>query len=404
MTQLQQYSSLTTAFQGVGILLMACLLLPMSRVVPGPFLRYWTYGWCALTIAIFSVLFSMHSPEWRIPLLTLYCFGEYVFAFLLWAGCRAASTGEQLEWRDGFFVILLAVVALLLAVTYGTLNLLFPIHSLLFAGGFLLALLATRPFRIRDHTPTTGLWLMRISLAALALLFAHYAIVSSYYAFRPREELPQYLSFSSLYDVLLETGLAFGMVMLATDRMRETLLETNQQLAEATRELDRAACTDPLTGLFNRRGFDALLRGESAEPISGVLAVIDMNDLKQLNDQYGHPAGDEALQLIARTLRVHFRVTDPLYRTGGDEFVVLMVGCNEVDLQNRLLRLDDGLTALRITGIRKPIDLSVAWGTANFNSVSEIAAAYSKADHAMYAQKSRRKDRLSASEPAKSPG
>jgi diguanylate cyclase (GGDEF)-like protein len=263
---------------------------------------------------------------------------------------------------------------------------LFPFHSLVLGAMFLTALLATRKAPIRPHTPTTGLWLVRGSLAALALLNCHYAAVGGYLVyFRPGEWLP-YLAFASLYDVLLQTGLAFGMVVLAADRMREELETRNRQLAAATEELAQAARTDAQTGLWNRRAFDELLHGPGA-PTDGSLAVIDLNDLKPINDRFGHKSGDAALQHLARALRAHFRVTDPMFRVGGDEFVVVMVGCTEADLSARLARIDEALLAQRLPGVDGPLDLGVAWGVAEFGAAAGITAAYDGADKAMYARK-----------------
>src|SRR5690606_22135206 len=117
----------------------------------------------------------------------------------------------------------------------------------------LFALLSTRQFPVGAHTPKTGLWLLRLALGGLWLLFWHYSGVSAYSAYFDPGVLPAYLSFSSLYDVLLETVLAFGMVVLATDRITGELAGKNRQLAAATEELARAARTDVLTGLLNRR-------------------------------------------------------------------------------------------------------------------------------------------------------
>jgi diguanylate cyclase (GGDEF)-like protein len=90
------------------------------------------------------------------------------------------------------------------------------------------------------------------------------------------------------------------------------------------------AITDHLTGLFNRRLFDQQLRQQLAlrqrngRPLS-VLAV-DLDDLKVLNDRYGHEAGDAALRALADCLRSSCRATDFLARVGGDEFAVIAPG------------------------------------------------------------------------------
>src|SRR5918994_2163219 len=354
-------SFLATLIQAVGIVLVAGLLLPMTRAIPGRFLRYWSLGWVCLAAGLFSLFASARYPDYRVAFLIGYCLTEYLFGFLLWAGCWDFATGERL--RAGHLLALgpPAVFGIAAPILLKDAVHLFPFHSLVLGAMFLTALLATRKAPVRPHTPTIGLWLVRASLAALTLLNWHYAAVGGYLIyFRPGVWLP-YLEYVSLYDVLLQTGLAFGMVVLAADRMREELETRNRQLAAATEELAQAALTDAQTGLLNRRAFDELVHGPRA-PTDGSLAVIDLNDLKPINDRFGHQAGDAALQHLARALRAHFRVTDPMFRVGGDEFVVVMVGCAESDLAARLARIDEALLGQRLPGLGSPLDLGIAWG------------------------------------------
>ena len=93
-------------------------------------------------------------------------------------------------------------------------------------------------------------------------------------------------------------------------------------------EIQRLAVTDGLTGLFNRRKLDEALASEFERarryrrPLS--IIMIDMDDLKSINDAHGHPAGDAALKRIADVIRAETRQIDMPARFGGDEFVVLL--------------------------------------------------------------------------------
>jgi diguanylate cyclase (GGDEF)-like protein len=385
-----QFSFLSTLVQVVGIMLVAGLLLPMTRAIPGRFLKYWSLGWASLTLALFSLLGSTWLPAGWLPatvFLVGYCLAEYLFGFLLWAGCREFATGHPLRPVHCLGLVPLGVFGVMAPLLLGSLRQLFPFHSVVVGFLFLFALLSTRQFPVGTHTPRTGLWLLRLALGGLCLLFWHYTLVSGYVTFMDPAPLPTYLAFSSLFDVLLETVLAFGMVVLATDRITGELAEKNRQLAAATEELAHAARTDALTGLLNRRAFDELLHEQAGKPFAGSLAVLDLNDLKPLNDRHGHVAGDVALQLVARALRVHFRVTDPLFRTGGDEFVVVMVGCSPADLTARMARIDESLRGQRLPGVPTPLDLVVAWGVAGFDSAALLNTAFHAADEAMYLRK-----------------
>ena len=91
---------------------------------------------------------------------------------------------------------------------------------------------------------------------------------------------------------------------------------------------------DSLTGLFNRRGFEAIaaqqLKSAEHSTKSSLLFYFDMNDFKSINDTWGHATGDDALIKMSEVLRVTFRETDVVARMGGDEFVALALNCGEV--------------------------------------------------------------------------
>lgn len=93
-------------------------------------------------------------------------------------------------------------------------------------------------------------------------------------------------------------------------------------LQQAVSQLTEIAVTDPLTGLYNRKGFELLFDRHSDSPL-GLLAL-DLDNLKLLNDRHGHAAGDAALVALARALRASVRASDVIARLGGDEFVVLV--------------------------------------------------------------------------------
>jgi diguanylate cyclase (GGDEF)-like protein len=92
------------------------------------------------------------------------------------------------------------------------------------------------------------------------------------------------------------------------------------------RELDRAARTDPLTGLLNRRGFAAALDAGRATRPEGVLAYLDMDGLKALNDRHGHATGDAAIRVLAARMTAALRPGEVAARLGGDEFALWLPG------------------------------------------------------------------------------
>jgi diguanylate cyclase (GGDEF)-like protein len=117
------------------------------------------------------------------------------------------------------------------------------------------------------------------------------------------------------------------------------------------RELRFLADHDPLTRLLNRRAFVDRLEGEVARAMrygrSFGLIVCDLDDFKELNDRLGHPAGDEALQLFARTLHAALRRGDEAFRIGGDEFALLLAEASDDDEREVVRRVTDQLDDIR---------------------------------------------------------
>jgi diguanylate cyclase (GGDEF)-like protein len=264
-------------------------------------------------------------------------------------------------------------------------------HAPILGMFFLLALSATRGYRPEAPQPAFGIYVVRGCLLLLGLLFIHYGPVTLWAVWMNDGRPFKYMLLSPMYDALAEVGLAFGMAMLAIERVRDQFDAKNRELAAVSEQLAIAARTDSLTGLLNRRAFDSLMVQWTATPFAGSVAVIDLNNLKELNDQYGHAAGDAAIQLVARALKAQFRITDPVFRTGGDEFLVVLEGGHASEMTGRMTSLDTALKSQRLPGVSTAIDLVVAWGLADFASPTDIPAAIERADKAMYLCKVNRK-------------
>ncbi len=152
------------------------------------------------------------------------------------------------------------------------------------------------------------------------------------------------------------------------------------------RELERQATTDPLTGLANRRAFlDALehhMRGGQAGP--GVLAFLDLDNLKPLNDVHGHEAGDAALRATARLLRETSRPGDIAARFGGDEFTLWMAGADAAAGVGRAQALRDAAAARQDDRAPRFSLGLAAWDPASGEGLARLLA---RADAALYRAK-----------------
>jgi diguanylate cyclase (GGDEF)-like protein len=143
-------------------------------------------------------------------------------------------------------------------------------------------------------------------------------------------------------------------------------------------ELEHHAHHDALTGLLNRRAWDAELERAIAQG-DGSLAIvlIDLNDFKRVNDTLGHAAGDELLREAAGTWRTHLRDGDRLARLGGDEFAVLLAGAGARQVDEIVARLRRGLAH----------GAGAAIGVAHRRADEDAAALMRRADEALYADK-----------------
>jgi len=166
------------------------------------------------------------------------------------------------------------------------------------------------------------------------------------------------------------------------------------------------ALTDPLTGLYNQRYLRRHLAGlmNGNHPASVAILVLDVDHFKLVNDRYGHPAGDQALKLIADTLRTNTRVFDTLTRYGGEEFVILMPGTDTAEARAAAERLRGAVEGLvfRPNG-RDSVPLTISIGGAcTSTSLSSADSLLQAADQALYVAKQSGRNRVEMAEPGPS--
>lgn len=211
----------------------------------------------------------------------------------------------------------------------------------------------------------------------------------------PRLNAPRlqgYLQYTSIFDLILETLLGFGTVMVLMEGVRREVEAANRELTEARERAECFARIDPLTEALNRHAFHTLLSRDAAgDDASGCVAVIDLDDLKPINDTFGHAAGDRAIRAVAHAVRSVVRADDLLFRWGGDEFLVLLFGMPEEKARRRLDSLDERLARASRVDTHAPLPLSVSHGLARFDSLAQLQHAIEEADGAMYARKQARK-------------
>lgn len=163
-------------------------------------------------------------------------------------------------------------------------------------------------------------------------------------------------------------------------------------------EAERRASHDTLTGLDNRQGVETKLQRRIDANRPFCVVMLDLNGFKQVNDAYGHQAGDDLLKQFSTELRSASRSTDVVGRWGGDEFVVILDG-SLTEAQSHLERMQKwvfGSYTLHLGTEGPKVDMDAAIGMVEWNAGEPIKDLLARADTLMYKQKAEMHRRATA--------
>ncbi len=196
----------------------------------------------------------------------------------------------------------------------------------------------------------------------------------------------------------------FGAVMID---IRERL-EAQQAQDRLLERLSALALTDELTGLANRRAFSDALEREVASMKrhrrASSVAVLDLDDFKQVNDRFGHAAGDALLKSVATILANALRGEDLVARIGGEEFGVLLPNDPANQAAEVIERIRTRVSESRIAvGNQHRLWVTLSAGVAEIDPNRPIAASLQSADRAMYRAKAEGRNRVVISNQAQNP-
>jgi diguanylate cyclase (GGDEF)-like protein len=169
-------------------------------------------------------------------------------------------------------------------------------------------------------------------------------------------------------------------------------IETLGLIEERTEEVYKMAVLDSLTGLYNRRSGERRLAEEiarscrNAHPLT--ILLLDLDNLKVINDTFGHPVGDQAIKQFAENLQKASRGSDVSIRLGGDEFMIILPECKPDDVRLVLRRLE----RRKIDFDGRSIDLRFSAGWTDYLPGESAETVLERADAALYANKRVRKE------------
>ncbi len=223
--------------------------------------------------------------------------------------------------------------------------------------------------------------------------WAYPALIAIFYLLRPSEAIILGLAviamlipaFLSVVDPV-ETTTVFISIVLASAFAYAFSVVTNQQRAA----LIQLATKDPLTGAGNRRALETKLADVVAkrrrQPVTACLIMLDLDHFKAVNDRHGHAAGDEILKALTDIVRLRIRVTDSLFRIGGEEFVIVLDGEN----LGRGEHLAEQLrTLVEANELIPDQDVTISLGVAELGEGETPLRWLERADEAMYEAKRR---------------
>ncbi|HEV8679594.1 MAG TPA: GGDEF domain-containing protein [Stellaceae bacterium] len=171
------------------------------------------------------------------------------------------------------------------------------------------------------------------------------------------------------------------------ERLRDELAKARSRIAS----LERLADEDALTPVANRRAFVRQLTRMIAYThrygVPASIVYFDVNNMKQINDAYGHPAGDAALRHLATVLRDNIRSSDAVGRLGGDEFGVILAQTDEAQAHGKAAALAAAVAATPLRWGDADLSVTAAYGVHEFNGADDAHRAIEAADSAMYEQK-----------------
>lgn len=261
-------------------------------------------------------------------------------------------------------------------------------------------------------------------LRAAVLLMAVVILVFCMFAARPRQTLALSLIATagtgatmwwlSAHDPLhfppVTEALTFGYLagaMLATavlsgemHKLRSRLKRQRRELSDALDTIRVLATVDELTSLVNRRRMHEVLEAEERRQGPGrdgyamsCIALLDIDFFKQVNDQYGHAAGDSVLRSFSQTARACLRTGDVLARWGGEEFLLLLPDASPEDARTVLERMAQQVHTMPVPGVdgRR---ISFSAGLARRHAGEPFTDAIHRADKALYQAKEAGRDRI----------
>lgn len=176
------------------------------------------------------------------------------------------------------------------------------------------------------------------------------------------------------------------------------LIFTNITIKKYQSKLEKMAISDKLTGAFNRQAFDMILeeaiKDVKRRGISFSLILFDLDHFKEINDNYGHLAGDEALKSVVDTTRKNVRENDIISRWGGEEFLVILKECELNEAASIAEKIKNAVKTNEIVYNNRKMLLTVSLAVSEYRPDEDEDTLLSRVDRILYEAKEKGRDRV----------
>ena len=239
----------------------------------------------------------------------------------------------------------------------------------------------------------------RQMLGVLVYSLVAFGVASGVVAARDEPDYPTVVA-AAYVGMVVVVLLSSTFLTTRVQSTREHLRRQKAELARALEQIRQLATHDDLTGLLNRRAMLDRMQLEQRRSLrSGsplLIAQLDIDHFKAVNDTHGHAAGDLVLQSFADTVRRNVRDTDVLARWGGEEFVLLLCDTPAADAVALMERLRQAVQAMQVPVPQGggPITVTVSIGLARHTPADPLAGTLERADQALYAAKAGGRNRV----------
>ncbi|MCE5312946.1 MAG: GGDEF domain-containing protein [Nitrospiraceae bacterium] len=217
-----------------------------------------------------------------------------------------------------------------------------------------------------------------------------------------KNSLPKHKGSSSFYDKHLSRFISALKKYGAATPELELIGEAIQKLWETNRDMVLLGSLDPLTRIFNRRGFynsiKPLANLASRNSMQICFLMMDIDNFKTINDTYGHQKGDEVIRAAADVIKASIRTSDIPGRFGGEEFVVYLSSIPSDSVLSVAEKIRKNIGTHAVGDINFTVSIGAACGTIGMNSEEDIEKLIQTADEAMYKAKRLGKNRVIVAE------